>query len=280
MIHVVSPDEGTLGTLRILAGADATRGHYFAFESETAPSTAGSALDVHAHSAYDESEYVLTGLREIVIEEQRWEARAGFFALAPRHALHGMRTIGSEQSRWIHFFSPAGIESYFRERERLRERGATADELRALSVQHGASAPASPVVAVEPAYSSSGTEVVATGRDTRDAYALAERTTLPREVHTHADQEEAFYVIDAELIVEAEGNTTRLGAGSFALIPRGLPHRHVIAQGGRVLAVYSPGHALQHAMNQDAPPAVNAWPGATEPRAASVNGLASQSLLR
>jgi hypothetical protein len=29
------------------------------------------------------------------------------------HAQHGMRTIGSAPSRWLHFFSPAEIERYF-----------------------------------------------------------------------------------------------------------------------------------------------------------------------
>jgi hypothetical protein len=82
MIHVVRPDEGTLGTLRILAGAEPTRGQYFLFESETAPSTSAAALDVHAHTAYDESEYVLTGRREIVIEDQRWEGTPGPWSAA------------------------------------------------------------------------------------------------------------------------------------------------------------------------------------------------------
>ena len=79
MIHVVRPHDGKLGSLRVLAGEAETRGQYFAFESETSPSS--DALDVHAHTAYDESEYVLSGTREIVIEDQRWEAGAGFFGL-------------------------------------------------------------------------------------------------------------------------------------------------------------------------------------------------------
>src|SRR5919108_1036710 len=106
-LHIVRPHEGMLGSLRILAGAEPTRGRYFAFESETAPAQTAAALDVHAHAAYDECEYVLSGTREIVVEEQRWEAQPGFFALAPRHARHGMRTIGSGPSRWLHLFSPA-----------------------------------------------------------------------------------------------------------------------------------------------------------------------------
>jgi len=247
MINIVRPNEGKLGTLRVLAGETATCGQYFAFESETPPSS--GALDVHAHRAYEESEYVLTGTREIVIEDQRWEVGAGFFALAPRHARHGMRTVGSAPSRWLHFFSPAAIERYFREREQLRVQAVTAEELRALSARHGASAP-SVAEAAEPAYASLPAElrddlrVVVSGGETRNAYALIERTTLPGNVHAHADQEEAFYVIAGSLILEAEGAATTVEPGGFALVPRGLPHRHIAAPGAFVLAVYSPGHAI------------------------------------
>ena len=245
MIHVVRPNEASLGTLRVLAGEAETRGQYFAFESETPPSS--GRLDVHAHTAYDESEYVLSGTREIVIEDQRWEVGAGFFALAPRRAGHGMRTVGSAPARWLHFFSPAGIERYFRAREQLRERGATAEELRALSAQHGASVPPSAEVA-KPPYAIEGTprdgRVVATGGDTRDAYAVVERSTLPEAVHEHADQEEAFYVLAGELTVEADGVTTTAAPGTFVLVPRGVAHRHVASPDAFVLAVYSPGHAI------------------------------------
>jgi len=244
MIHVVLPNDGKLGTLRVLAGEAETRGQYFAFESETPPS---SALDVHAHTAYDESEYVLSGTREIVIEDQRWEVGAGFFALAPRHARHGMRTAGSAPARWLHFFSPAGIERYFRAREQLREQGATAEELRALSAAHAASVPSSAEVA-EPAYAIEGLpspgRIVATGRGTRDAYALVELSTLSGDLHAHAEQEEAFYVLVGSLFLEAEGAATTLTGGDFALVPRGVAHRHIAAPDAFVLAVYSPGHAI------------------------------------
>jgi quercetin dioxygenase-like cupin family protein len=168
MIHVVRPNDGKLGTLRLLAGEAETRGQYFAFESETPPSS--GPLDVHAHTAYEESEYVLSGSREIVIEDQRWKVGGGFFALAPRRARHGMRTVGSAPARWLHFFSPAGIERYFRAREQLREQGASAEELRALSGEHAASVLASSDEA-EPAYAIESRprdgRVVATGRETR-----------------------------------------------------------------------------------------------------------------
>jgi quercetin dioxygenase-like cupin family protein len=150
LVHIVPPDQGFLGSLRILAGAESTRGRYFAFESET---PAGE-FDVHAHARYEESEYVHNGEREIVIEDQPWRATSGFFALAPRHARHSMRTIGPALSRWLHVFSPAEIERYFRERERLRDAGAGLEQLSALRERYGVGENNAAQVA-EPAYVSS-----------------------------------------------------------------------------------------------------------------------------
>jgi mannose-6-phosphate isomerase-like protein (cupin superfamily) len=249
-LHVVQPHEGSLGSLRILAGVQPTRGMYFAFESETAPAPTDAALDIHAHARYDESEYVLTGNREIVVGEQRWDASSGFFALAPRHAPHSMRTIGSTPSRWLHFFSPAEIEDYFIQRERLREAGASADQLRALSGRYGVgetiqTATAGPAYTSLPGARPNG--IVVTGQATRDAYALAELTSVPEDNHVHSDQEEAFYVISGELAVEAQGVVLNAITGSFVLVPRGLPHRHTTTPGTRLLAIYSPGHTVPHA---------------------------------
>jgi len=248
-LHLVQPDDGVLGSLRILAGIRRPARCTSAFESETAPSP-GSALDVHAHARYDESEYVLTGEREIAVENQRWHAAPGFFALAPRHARHGMRTVGSAPSRWLHFFSPAGIERYFMERERLREAGADAAELRALSQRHGVGAviqseDTENVYISSPATRRDG--IIVSGRTTRNAYALAEPAMLPEEEHAHPDQEEAFYVISGELTLEVEGASVTAPARSFVLVPRGLRRRHVTTIGTRVLAIFSPGRAVPHA---------------------------------
>jgi mannose-6-phosphate isomerase-like protein (cupin superfamily) len=216
---------------------------------ETAPSASATELDVHAHAVCEESEYVLTGRREIVVGEHKWQASPGFFALAPRHARHGMRTTGAEKSRWLHFFSPATIERYFVERERLRESGASAEGLRALSQRHSVGEDADNG-ATEPAYASlvdaRPDGGIVTGRDTRNAYALVERSVLPQEYHEHADQEEAYYVISGELVVDVDGVALSAPERSFVLVPRGVRHRHLAASGSSLLAIFSPGHAIPH----------------------------------
>ena len=249
VLHVLRPDEGVVGPLRILAGSEQTRGLYFALEWETPPAGPGAGLGLHAHEDHDESEYVVTGEREILAADQCWRGGSGLFVLAPRRTLHTMRTVGAASSRWLHFFSPAGLEQFFIERERLRAEGATAEELRALRGRYGLldvpSRPATEPPFASPADAHRGGAVV-TGEHTRNAYALAERSALPEDAHVHGDQEEAFYVIAGELVVEAESIEVTAPARSFVLVPRGVRHRHVTSAGTRLLAVFSPGHAVAH----------------------------------
>lgn len=63
------------------------------------------------HEAESESEFVLTGEREISCGEATWRGRAGLFVLVPPRTPHTMRTLGEAPSRWLHFFSPAGSSS-------------------------------------------------------------------------------------------------------------------------------------------------------------------------
>jgi quercetin dioxygenase-like cupin family protein len=88
--------------------------------------------------------------------------------------------------------------------------------------------------------------VVVTGRETRQAYTLAERAALPEQDHQHHDHEGAFYVIRGELAVDVEGMSLTMLARSFVLVPRGLRRRHLAAAGTRVLAISSPGHLVPH----------------------------------
>jgi mannose-6-phosphate isomerase-like protein (cupin superfamily) len=248
-LHVVRPDEGLLGPLRILAGGEQTRSCYFALEWQTPPTHPGPPSGWHSHEEHDEGEYVLTGEREIFIDDQRWQGGPGLFALSPRRTRHTMRTSGPDPSLWLHFFSPAGLEHFFAERERLRAHGASPDEIRALGRQYGMRDAPRSRATESPVASAAATRrdgTVVTGEHTRNAYALAERSVLPAEAHVHDTQEEGFYVIRGELTVEADGAELVLPARSFVLIPRGLPRRHVTSPGAQVLVIASPGHAVLH----------------------------------
>jgi quercetin dioxygenase-like cupin family protein len=72
------------------------------------------------------------------------------------------------------------------------------------------------------------TSLVVGTTETRDAYAVRRNSAPPGfaavPLHLHRAAEEAFYVTDGELSVYADGRWSRLPAGSFALIPRGVRH--------------------------------------------------------
>lgn len=63
--------------------------------------------------------------------------------------------------------------------------------------------------------------------ETRGAYALMEHLLTPAAnppMHRHADEEEAFYVLDGEIEFEVDGQVALARPGTFALAPAGLPH--------------------------------------------------------
>lgn len=57
---------------------------------------------------------------------------------------------------------------------------------------------------------------------------LAIVTIAPRrhgpEPHRHADEDDAFYLLDGELVFTVEGSEIVAGAGTFVLVPPGLEH--------------------------------------------------------
>ena len=83
------------------------------------------------------------------------------------------------------------------------------------------------------------------GRDaTRGAYVLVEEEFWgePTPLHRHLESEEAFYVLSGEVAVWLDTSEILATAGSFLLVPRGLPHglRRVGAEPVRLLTLVSP----------------------------------------
>lgn len=67
----------------------------------------------------------------------------------------------------------------------------------------------------------------ATGVDTDGSFALIE-SIAPNDtgVHVHANEDEAFYVLEGEHEFQRGGETIELGPGGFVFFPRGIPHAH------------------------------------------------------
>lgn len=245
MIHIVRPDEGMLETFRLLATGEQTRGMYFALELGAPP---GQETSEHSHDNEEEAEYVATGRRAIRIDDTVVEAPAGSFVLVPRGSLHDMWTVGDEPSRYIHLFSPAGIERWFVERARLKSAGMSREELAPIAASYGIrSERTSPPEAVpQVAIPRDGERLVVRGSQTNGAYALVAFTVEPGQPilppHAHADVEEALYVADGEIQITAERETYAAPAGTFALVPRGIRHSYT-CRGDRaagVVAIVSP----------------------------------------
>ena len=53
--------------------------------------------------------------------------------------------------------------------------------------------------------------------------------------HHHADEDELFLVVEGSLVIELRDGAIELEAGELAVIPRGVEHRPVAAEGASVL---------------------------------------------
>jgi len=63
-------------------------------------------------------------------------------------------------------------------------------------------------------------------------------------LHIHADEDEALYVLEGEILVHIDGTEHRLGPHGFAMAPRGVPHAFVVTSPtARVLTLLTPGSA-------------------------------------
>ena len=84
------------------------------------------------------------------------------------------------------------------------------------------------------------------GEETNGAYALLEGTVPPGnsriEPHVHHNEEEAFYVLEGEALLQLGTRSVRATAGTFVLIPRGVVHSHRNVGTGplRWLMLFSP----------------------------------------
>jgi quercetin dioxygenase-like cupin family protein len=60
--------------------------------------------------------------------------------------------------------------------------------------------------------------------------------------HTHANEDESWYVLEGELRFKLGGDVRRAPAGSFVFVPRGTPHsfQNVGNEAARILVMFTP----------------------------------------
>ncbi|HUO12597.1 MAG TPA: cupin domain-containing protein [Caulobacteraceae bacterium] len=70
--------------------------------------------------------------------------------------------------------------------------------------------------------------VLATGRETNGAFTLITEVSPPgggTPLHTHANEDEAFFVLSGAYEVKCGDQTVQAPAGAFVFAPRGVPHQ-------------------------------------------------------
>lgn len=61
-------------------------------------------------------------------------------------------------------------------------------------------------------------------------------------LHVHHREDEAFWVIEGDILFEVGGKAIEAGPGSFLFGPRGVPHRYKVRKGpARMLYLFTPG---------------------------------------
>ena len=103
----------------------------------------------------------------------------------------------------------------------------------------------------------------ATAEETDGAFILFETLmtqdkTTP--LHVHANEDEALYVLEGEILVHIDGDDHRVGTRGVAVAPRGVPHAFLVTSPtARVLTLQTPGSAESF------------YRGASEPASANVD---------
>jgi quercetin dioxygenase-like cupin family protein len=85
----------------------------------------------------------------------------------------------------------------------------------------------------------------ASGSEVGGGFAMVETLLHPvaaAPAHVHHETDEALYVIEGQMVLEVQGERLAAEPGSFASLPRGIPHRYLPQEPGpvRVLWFLSP----------------------------------------
>jgi quercetin dioxygenase-like cupin family protein len=85
----------------------------------------------------------------------------------------------------------------------------------------------------------------ATAEETGGAFIMLEDRMMRGKttpLHTHPNEDEAIYVLEGEILVDVEGEQSRVGQGGLFVAPRGVPHAFMVtSETAHVLSVQTPG---------------------------------------
>lgn len=85
--------------------------------------------------------------------------------------------------------------------------------------------------------------IKAAANTTGGAFSIIEEIApLDTPLHVREHEDEIFYILEREHIIEVGHQTFEVGPGDLVFGPRGVPHaqRRVVARAGRLLALFTP----------------------------------------
>lgn len=115
----VGPDEGKalpnpIGGRMLVKVRDGDTQGSFSVHDNVIPAGSSGPLP-HLHRDHEETFYVLEGELTVRVGERKITAPEGSFVVIPRGVVHQPSNPGTEPTRVLLIFSPAGMESFFEE---------------------------------------------------------------------------------------------------------------------------------------------------------------------
>lgn len=203
---------------------------------------ARDGADPHIHRHHADSFYVVEGGFAVLVHDTEHELGPGGCACAPPEVVHGFRT--TSPARFLNFHTPDGG---FAESLRARNRGEEGG-FDSVDVEPGSGVPPTEAVLLAGGEGErlNGPRRVATIKVGRDELCVIDFELEPGfegpDPHHHTDHIDSFYVLEGEPEFLMDGETVRLGAGSFVAAPLGV--EHAFSNPGpdpaRVLNVHAP----------------------------------------
>jgi quercetin dioxygenase-like cupin family protein len=196
----------------------------------------------HFHRRHADSFYVLDGGFAVLVHDEEHVLEPGGYVCAPPEVVHGFRTTAP--ARFLNFHTSDGG---FADSLRARDRGEPGG-FDSVDAEPGSGRPPTDAVLLAPREGErlNGPKRVATVKVGRDEIATIEFELEPGfegpDPHAHRDHIDSFYVLDGEVTFLMDGETVRLGAGSFVAAPLGVEHAFSNPGPGpaRVLNVHAP----------------------------------------
>jgi mannose-6-phosphate isomerase-like protein (cupin superfamily) len=196
----------------------------------------------HFHRQHADSFYVLEGGFAVLVHDEEKLLTQEGCVCAPPHVVHGFRS--TSRTRFLNFHTP---DCGFAENLRALDRG-EAGGFDSYDAEAGSGPPAADAIALAAGEGErlAKDKRVATIKIGRDELSLVEFELEPGfegpDPHAHDAQVDSFYVLEGEAHFLMEGETLRLGAGSFVAAPIGVEHTFWNAGPGRtrLLNVHAP----------------------------------------